>query len=64
MERITRKNVEGLADRINEVMGTPRRSWSKNATGKIESAVGNYHIDSAYGGVSLRCMVNECGGGK
>ena len=61
MEKITLKNVEGLADKINEVMGMPKTSWSKNAAGKFESAVGNYHISGAYGGVSLHCMVNECG---
>lgn len=62
MERITRKCVELLADRINEVKGTPKITWGKDANGKNKANIGNYHIDGAYGGVSLHCIVNEAGG--
>ena len=61
MERITWKSLEGLAERINKTKGTPIKSWAKDKNGKTKSAIGNYHIDGAYGGVSLHCMVNECG---
>ena len=62
MERITWKNLEGLAQRINEAKGTPVKSWTIGTNGKNQSAIGNYHIDGAYGGVSLHCMVNASGG--
>ena len=62
MERITRKNVEGLAERINEVRGTPKITWIKDTNGKNKSNIGNYYISSAYGGVSLYQIVNNFGG--
>ena len=61
MERITSTHLEILAKRINEIKGTPKKSWIVE-NGKNKSLVGNYHIDGAYGGVSLHCMANECGG--
>ena len=61
MERITRKHLEILAERINAVKGTPKKTWTVE-NGKNKSLVGNYHIDGAYGGVSLHQMTNESGG--
>ena len=60
MERITWKHLEILAERINEVKGTPKKTWTVE-NGKNKSLIGNYHIDGAYGGVNLHCIINESG---
>lgn len=66
MDRITDKDLSRVVARINNLMGTPIESWKLSdvplcGTSYVAN-VGNYHIDSAYGGVSLCQMVNENGG--
>ena len=63
MESITRKNVEGLAEKINKIKGTPAETWSTK-DGKRKANGGNYYISGAYGGVSLYCIDNENGGAR
>ena len=63
MERTTQKDLEYLVKRINEVTKSPTEQYTKdNPTGRFWANVGNYHLDYAYGGVSLVRMVNQCGG--
>ena len=61
MERITIANLEALTTRINTVTGSPEQAWTRR-NGKLQANVGNYHIDSAYGGWKLHRMVNKGGG--
>lgn len=60
-KRITDKNLEALARLINEKLGKPIEPWAKDKTGAIRSSVGCYHLEWAYGGVTLSRIVNESG---
>ena len=61
--RITQKMLEGKADYLNKITGSPAESYRKDRiTGKYKANIGNYHISYAYGGASLHRMSNEAGG--
>lgn len=62
MERITEKNLNGLMERINTAAGTPLAPWQRNAEGKLKAAIGNYHLEFAYGGCKIVQTVSEGGG--
>ena len=62
MERITQTQLEAIVERINRATNSPFESWTKDASGKFTANIGNYHLDYAYGGVSLERMVNSGGG--
>lgn len=64
MDRIKQKDLEYLERRINEVTNSPIATCTKNATGRYDWNIGNYHLDYAYGGVQLVRTVNEHGGIK
>jgi len=55
--RITDKNLDGLCSIINRVTGSPEAPYVYGV-----AQIGNYHIGSAYGGVSLQRMSNASGG--
>jgi hypothetical protein len=57
MNRITDKNLEGVCAIINRVTGSPEKPYVDGV-----AQIGNYHIGSAYGGVSLQRMSNSSGG--
>jgi hypothetical protein len=61
MERISEKQLERLAERINKLTNSPTVSWTKHEKG-VKANIGNYHIDYAYGKVGLCRMLNEGGG--
>ncbi len=55
--RITNKDLEAVVARINRTMGTPQAPYIRNeATGRHEPQANCYHLDYAYGGVSLHRM--------
>jgi superoxide dismutase len=60
-ERITQKHIEALVGRLNKTTKSPAEPYT-NVDGKFTANIGNYHIDSAYGGVALHRM--ECNGGS
>lgn len=66
MSRITKAQLESLVDSINQATGSPMHAYSKHGGGgkpiKYKANVGNYHLDSAYGGHKLVRMDNESGG--
>ena len=62
MERITKKQLKGAVERLNRATGNPVESYIKDSDGRYRAQVGNYHLDWAYGGVSLCKMFNESGG--
>lgn len=59
--RINNKDLETMTSRINDITNNPKE-YSTRIDGKFRSNIGNYHIDSAYGGVSLHQVTNESGG--
>lgn len=62
-QRITTKMLEARCESINDLMGTPKESYSPDVeTGRYKANPGNYHLDSAYGGVQLVQMSKEGGG--
>lgn len=60
--RITLRDLEALAFRINQAAGTPTQPYTKDAEGNYHANPGNYHLDQAYGGVKLVQMVGDAGG--
>ena len=59
--QITIKDIRAVVDRINLITNSPGSPWSKDGD-KYRANVGNYHLDSAYGGHQLVRMVNDGGG--
>ncbi len=57
MDRITDKNLDGVCAIINRVTGSPEKPYVYGV-----AQIGNYHIGSACGGVSLQRMSNSSGG--
>jgi len=62
MSRITEKNLEALARRINQAAGTPETYMTKPADGSRTINVGHYHVDYAYGGSKFVQTVSDGGG--
>ena len=57
--RITQKDLEYLADRINESTKSPMKPWNPKTR---KANIGNYHLSYAYGGVKLEKMCTSGGG--
>ena len=62
MNRITESDLHKTVDRINRTTGSPLATYTKSADGKYTPNIGNYHLDSAYGGWKLVRMVGKTGG--
>ena len=60
--RVTYRDLEAVCNRINDMTGSPKASWTKQADGKHKSNIGNYHLSGAYGGYALHRMVSDGGG--
>jgi hypothetical protein len=60
--RVTEKDLQNIVDRINRMTISPMAPYVKDTEGKFKAQIGNYHLDHAYGGVSLRRMCNTSGG--
>ena len=56
-ERITRKHLDRMVSRINDLAGSPTEPY---IDGKAQ--IGNHHLSGAYGGWCLHRMCNESGG--
>ena len=61
MERITAKQLDAVVERLNRLTNSPTESWTKTNKG-CKANIGNYHLDYAYGYVSLAHMMNAGGG--
>lgn len=59
--RITDKDLQAVVDRINRTLKQPMKPYEQ-IDGKLVEQIGNYHLDSAYGGVKLSRMASEGGG--
>ena len=60
--RITNKHLAAALNNLNSATNSPTSSYTKLPSGAILANVGNYHIDSAYGGNKLVRMVSPSGG--
>ena len=56
-DRITRRQLDYMVERINTLTGSPLKPY---IDGKAQ--IGNYHLSGAYGGVCLHRMHNDSGG--
>ena len=59
--RTTDKCLNSLAERLNRLTNQPLEPWTRDESG-VSSAVGNFHISRANGGVALHQMGNTSGG--
>lgn len=60
--RIKESDLQAVVDRINRITGSPLEQYTKTKEGKFIANIGNYHLNSAYGGHGLSRMMNEVGG--
>lgn len=60
--KITQKQLQAVVKRINEMTNSPIESYTKDSNGKYTANIGNYNIDSAYGGNKLVRMETKGGG--
>ena len=60
--RITDRDLEAVCARINVATSSPLLPWSPRDGGGMRANVGAYHLDYAYGGVTLHRMESEGGG--
>lgn len=61
MPRVTRKDLEAIAARINRMTGNPAEPYRQEG-GRFVANVGNFHISGAYGGWALHQMGTDGGG--
>lgn len=61
MERITKKQLETLINRLNKLTNSPERPYTV-ADGKCTANPGCYYLAGAYGGYKLERMSNAGGG--
>lgn len=61
-DRITRKHLDALAQRLNTLTGSPDKPYSAQPDGSHKANPGNFHISGAYGGWCLHRMSNTSGG--
>ena len=61
-ERITKKRLEAIVNRINEMTKSPIEPYTKLKSGKFRANIGCYHLSYAYGGVELERMHSSGGG--
>lgn len=62
MERITKKNLEAVVERLNRITNNPTEPWTRDEAGKLTANLGNYHLSGAYGGYALHQMLTDGGG--
>ena len=55
--RITRKNLDALADRINDTLGVSRDVWNNGVAN-----VGTHYVAGAYGGYQFQRIATASGG--
>lgn len=54
--------IERKINYLNEITGSPVEPYSKNAEGKFEANLENFHTYRAYGGVGVQRVSNKAGG--
>lgn len=54
--RINKQDLDNVVERINITLGMSLEPYTKQSDGSYKPNSGNYHLDWAYGGVSLAQM--------
>lgn len=60
-DRVTKAQLRGLVDRLNDAFCMPRDAWVREGSG-YRSVPGVFTLDIAYGGYRLCRIVGEGGG--
>lgn len=60
--RITKKDLENVAEHLNHITGNPDKPYYRDNDGKYHANIGCYVLDWAYGGVALDRISTEGGG--
>lgn len=63
MKRINLSDLESLVNRINLATSSPLSTYTRVGM-ETKANLGNYHLDSAYGGHKLVRIVSDGGGVK
>ena len=61
-QQIKKENLERQIAHINKLLNRPETPWRRDEQGKLHANVGNFHLDSAYGGYNLSEMDGDSGG--
>lgn len=61
MTRVTEKQLEAIAKRINSILGTPSECYTHHADGSFTPNADCYFISYAYGGAQLQKMSSKPG---
>ena len=61
-QQIKKENLERQIAHINKILNRPETPWRRDEQGKLHANVGNFHLDSAYGGYRVEEMRGEKGG--
>lgn len=62
MTKITISQLERLVANLNRETNNPIDTYTRQADGTYKANLGNYHLDSAYGGWRLVQMASDGGG--
>ena len=62
MERITKRDLQGLINRLNRLTDSPEVPYLKGEDGRYHAQIGCFHLSQAYGGFNLERMHNDAGG--
>ena len=62
MQRITRKHLDALAERINAALGTPATQYTRRPDKTLAANIGHHFFDGAYSGWQLSKIESEGGG--
>lgn len=62
MKRITINNLNTIILKLNRLTDNPGDTYTISSDGKYTANIGNFHLESAYGGYKLIQMQSACGG--
>ena len=63
MERISKRVLDTLVERLNAETDSPQTPWTrKEGDTRATANIGNFHLSQAYGGYCVHRMFNEGGG--
>lgn len=62
MQRITKKNLDGVCRILNKLTGSPSDPWTRSDDGTLTANVGNWYVAAEYRCFRLLRMSNERGG--
>lgn len=61
MARVSERDLDRIVEKLNKITNSPSTTYTRDKYHKYTANVGNYHLDWAYGGVSLKRVMCEAG---